>query len=165
MKSVLNIIEGLKIKSNTKVQSDVTNVMNCLHCSESAARSILDKYVKLDILSKDLQKKMICSDFEALFMLASMLVDDKKDPDTILELGTVGYSRRNKYGRNPYDYSWFEEWYDEDNDIDVLDQIKNEYKSNKKLKNKFIEIFNFCKENNITEADDVFAYCDEVNVF
>ena len=38
MKSVLNIIEGLKIKSNTKVQSDVTNVMNCLHCSESAVK-------------------------------------------------------------------------------------------------------------------------------
>ena len=157
MKSVLNIIEGLKIKSNTKVQSDVTNVMNCLHCSESAARSILDKYVKLDILSKDLQKKMICSDFEALFMLASMLVDDKKDPDTILELGTVGYSRRNKYGRNPYDYSWFEE---ETRDGDFLDSVKKWIKQNLE---EFETIYNIVKKHKDKfDSEKIFNMCENI---
>lgn len=164
MKQLKTIIESLKVNSKSKVQSDIRDICNCLHCNEQAAIKIRDEYATLNILSKQLQDKMICSDFEALFMLASMLVDDNKEPKNIIDIGTIGYKKNLHGNRNPYDYSWFEEWYDEDNDIDVLQQIKNEYQSNKKIKDKFIEIFDFCKINDITEADDIFAFQDEVDI-
>ena len=164
MKRLKQIIEGIKISSKSKVQSDIRDICDCLKCSESAAIKIRDEYVKLDILSTNLQDVMICSDFEALFMLASMLIDDHKEPKNIIDIGTIGYKKNLHGNRNPYDYTWFEEWYDKDNDIDVLDQIKKEYKENKDLQNKFKEIFDFCDDNNIVEADDIFYFHDEVDI-
>ena len=163
MKKLINIIEGLKIGSKSNVQSDISDICNLLDCSEQAAIKIRDEYATLNVLSKKLQDKMICTDFEALFMLAAMLVDDKNGPGDLPYLGTIKYQRQ--FGHNnPYNYSWFEEWYDEDNDIDVLQQIKNEYSTNKKVKDKFNEIYDFCKENDITNSDAIFDFHDEVDI-
>ena len=156
MNQITNYIkEGLKITSKTKVNSKIDRLARLMDCRNNVVKTILDKYVNLNVFSKYMQNKMICTDFEALFMLAMMLVKDNGDVSDILSLGTIHYSK-NIGKSNPYDYTWYEELYDDDKDIDILDQIKLEYKHNEKVKNIFKEIFNFCKDNNLDNYDNFF---------
>ena len=163
MKQISNFIkEGLKITSKTKVNSKIDRLARLMGCRNNVIETILDKYVDLNVFDKKMHKKMICTDFEALFMLAMMLVKDKCEISDILYLGTVHYSSNIGHS-NPYDYSWYEELYDDDKDIDILDQIKIEYRNNEKVKNIFKEIFNFCKDNDLDNYKDFFNFYEELN--
>ena len=160
MKKINEFIqEGLKITSKTKVNSKIDRLARLMGCRNNVIEIILNKYVDLNVFSKDMQNKMICTDFEALFMLAMILVHDNKNFDEILTLGTKHYKGKG----NPYDFSWYEELYDEDDDIDILDEIKYLYGHDKEIKNTFKEIFNFCKENDLSDYESFFYFYEELN--
>lgn len=160
MKKINEFIqEGLKITSKTKVNSKIDRLARLMGCRNNVIETILDKYFNLNVFSKDMQNKMICTDFEALFMLAIILVHDNNNFDEILNLGTKHY----KGEGNPYDFSWYEELYDEDDDIDILDKIKFQYVHDKEIKNTFKEIFNFCKENDLSDYESFFYFYEELN--
>ena len=87
-----------------------------------------DKIIGNNITSE----QRMSTDFELIYMLAIMLLDDNYTRSEILNLGYTIYKGNN----NPYDYSWFEE--ENNKGETVLDIIQNLYRSN----NKFEEIFN-----------------------
>ena len=57
------------------------------------------------IIEKNFDGQLISTNFELMFMLAAMIVDDDKSSAAIYTIGTRAYGGKN----NPYDFSWFEE--------------------------------------------------------
>jgi len=167
MKLLINIIqEKLKISSKTKVSSLTKDIAKYLDISENDAETIETKYLYIkyfdldDIYNKDLP----ASQFELVFLLASMLVDDNAKVDYLERLGTVGY-RKNIGPSNPYDYSWYEEKFsDQDNDYnDLLEYIKAQYKHNNNFNKLFKEVYIFCKNRGINDPNKIFEFYENID--
>lgn len=168
MKTLINIInEKLKINSKSKVSSLTKDIAKYLNISETDAEVIETKYLHKEYFDLDeiYKKDLLASEFELVFLLASMLVDDNAKVDDIERLGTVGY-KRNIGHSNPYDYSWYEEKFsDQDNDYeDVLEYIQEQYKHNDDFNKSFKEVYIFCKNKGINDPEKIFGWYDNINI-
>lgn len=66
------------------------------------------------------KNQRMSTDFELLYMICVMLLDDKNDIESINTLGFSNYNGHN----NPYDFSWFEEENDDGNTVlDVIQEL------------------------------------------
>ena len=168
MKTLINIInEKLKINSKSKVSSLTKDIAKYLNISETDAEVIETKYLHKEYFDLDeiYKKDLLASEFELVFLLAAMLVDDNAKVDDIERLGTVGY-KRNIGHSNPYDYSWYEEPFsDQDNDYeDVLEYIQEQYKHNDDFNKSFKEVYIFCKNKGINDPEKIFGWYDNINI-
>lgn len=168
MKTLINIInEKLKINSKSKVSSLTKDIAKYLDISETDAEVIETKYLHKEYFDLDemYKKDLLASEFELVFLLAAMLVDDNAKVDDIERLGTVGY-KRNIGHSNPYDYSWYEEPFsDQDNDYeDVLEYIQEQYKHNDDFNKSFKEVYIFCKNKGINDPEKIFGWYDNINI-
>ncbi len=77
------------------------------------------------------EKNMLCGLFDALFILAIMLLQDEYDSNGILKIGFKSYKGNN----NPYDYSWFDE--ENDKNQTILELIQDAYHDSNKFKQFF----------------------------
>ena len=168
MKSLINIIkEKLKINSKSKVSSLTEDIAKYLNISETDAEIIEMKYLHKEYFDLDdiYKKDLSASEFELVFLLASMLVDDNAKVDNIERLGTVGYEK--EIGpSNPYDYSWYEEKFsDQDNDYNnLLEYIKEQYKHNDNFNKLFKEVYIFCKNRGINDPNKIFEFYENINI-
>jgi len=168
MKTLINIInEKLKINSKSKVSSLTKDIAKYLGISETDAEVIESKYLHKEYFDLDeiYKKDLLASEFELVFLLASMLVDDNAKVDDIERLGTVGY-KKDIGPSNPYDYSWYEEPFsDQDNDYeDVLEYIQEQYKHNDDFNKLFKEVYIFCKNRGINDPEKIFGWYDNINI-
>ena len=168
MKSLINIInEKLKINSKSKVSTLTKDIAKYLDISETDAEVIESKYLHKEYFDLDemYKKDLLASEFELVFLLASMLVDDNAKVDDIERLGTIGY-KRDIGPSNPYDYSWYEEPFsDQDNDYeDVLEYIQEQYKHNDDFNKSFKEVYIFCKNRGINDPEKIFGWYDNINI-
>ena len=168
MKTLKNIInEKLKINSKSKVSSLTKDIAKYLDISETDAEVIETKYLHKEYFDLDemYKKDLPATQFELVFLLASMLVDDNAKVDHIERLGTVGY-KRDIGPSNPYDYSWYEEKFsDQDNDYeDVLEYIQEQYKHNDDFNKSFKEVYIFCKNRGINDPEKIFGWYDNINI-
>ena len=136
MKNIISSIkEGLKITSKTKVNKvGAKKIAEILNIDLKYAEEIHNKYLNMNFLEidKDFEKDLVsisATQFELIFILCAMLIKDKKDglEPCFTKLGTKWYKLKLGGTQNPYDYSLFEEEFeDEDgNTRDVLDYIQN----------------------------------------
>ena len=89
MKTLINIInEKLKINSKSKVSSLTKDIAKYLGISETDAEVIETKYLHKEYfdLDKIYKKDLLASEFELVFLLAAMLVDDNAKVDDIERL-------------------------------------------------------------------------------
>jgi hypothetical protein len=168
MKTLINIInEKLKINSKSKVSSLTKDIAKYLGISETDAEVIETKYLYKEYfdLDKIYKKDLLASEFELVFLLAAMLVDDNAKVDDIERLGTVGY-RKDIGHSNPYDYSWYEEPFsDQDNDYeDVLEYIQEQYKHNDNFNKLFKEVYIFCKNKGINNPEKFFDWIENIDI-
>ena len=168
MKTLINIInEKLKINSKSKVSTLTKDIAKYLGISETDAEVIEMKYLHAEYFDLDeiYKKDLLASEFELVFLLASMLVDDNAKVDDIERLGTVGY-KKDIGPSNPYDYSWYEEPFsDQDNDYeDVLEYIQEQYKHNDNFNKLFKEVYIFCKNRGINDPEKIFGWYDNINI-
>ena len=168
MKTLINIInEKLKINSKSKVSTLTKDIAKYLDISETDAEVIETKYLHKEYFDLDeiYKKDLLASQFELVFLLATMLVDDNAKVDDIERLGTVGY-KKNIGHSNPYDYSWYEEPFsDQDNDYeDVLEYIQEQYKHNDDFNKSFKEVYIFCKNRGINDPEKIFGWYDNINI-
>jgi len=168
MKTLINIInEKLKINSKSKVSTLTKDIAKYLDISETDAEVIETKYLHKEYFDLDeiYKKDLLASQFELVFLLATMLVDDNAKVDDIERLGTVGY-KKNIGHSNPYDYSWYEEPFsDQDNDYeDVLEYIQEQYKHNDDFNKLFKEVYIFCKNKGINDPEKIFGWYDNINI-
>ena len=168
MKTLNTIIqEKLKINSKSKVSTLTKDIAKYLDISETDAEIIEMKYLHKEYFDLDeiYKKDLLASEFELVFLLAAMLVDDNAKVDDIERLGTVGYKK--EIGpSNPYDYSWYEEPFsDQDNDYeDVLEYIQEQYKHNDDFNKSFKEVYIFCKNRGINDPEKIFGWYDNINI-
>lgn len=168
MKTLNTIIqEKLKINSKSKVSTLTKDIAKYLDISETDAEVIETKYLHKEYFDLDemYKKDLLASEFELVFLLATMLVDDNAKVDDIERLGTVGYKK--EIGpSNPYDYSWYEvEFSDQDNDYeDVLEYIQEQYKHNDDFNKLFKEVYIFCKNKGINDPEKIFGWYDNINI-
>ena len=168
MKTLNTIIqEKLKINSKSKVSTLTKDIAKYLDISETDAEVIETKYLHKEYFDLDemYKKDLLASEFELVFLLASMLVDDNAKVDDIERLGTVGY-RKDIGPSNPYDYTWYEvEFSDQDNDYeDVLEYIQEQYKHNDDFNKSFKEVYIFCKNRGINDPEKIFGWYDNINI-
>ena len=168
MKTLNTIIqEKLKINSKSKVSSLTKDIAKYLGISETDAEVIESKYLHKEYFDLDeiYKKDLLASQFELVFLLAAMLIDDNAKVDDIERLGTVGY-RKDIGHSNPYDYSWYEEPFsDQDNDYeDVLEYIQEQYKHNDDFNKLFKEVYIFCKNRGINDPEKIFGWYDNINI-
>jgi len=168
MKTLKNIInEKLKINSKSKVSSLTQDIAKYLRISEQDAETLESKYLHAEYFDLDemYKKDLPATQFELVFLLASMLVDDNVKVDYIERLGTVGYKKDIGHS-NPYDYSWYEEQFsDQDNDYeDVLEYIQEQYKHNNDFNKLFKEVYIFCKNKGINDPEKIFGWYDNINI-
>ena len=174
MKQIINYIkEGLKINSNTKIEpSNEKKIANILGIDLKYAKEIHNKYLKMNFLEmdKDFEKDLISvsgTQFELIFMLCAMLLNDKQDEldPYFTNLGTNWYRMKVGGKQNPYDYSWFEEEFeDEDgNTWDILEYIQRQYKKHKDVAKNIQDAFNFCKEAKIDDPEKIWNFYEEYN--
>ncbi len=120
---------------------------------------IWNKYIKNSPFPKNINDVMICYPFEALFMIAAMLVDDGFGITYYEELGYKSYKTHYGGTHNPYDYSWFDEEYETGKDI-------FEYLQHKWIPanyEEFEEIYNICKKySKILTVDRIWETCNNV---
>lgn len=167
MKTLINIInEKLKINSKSKVSSLTKDIAKYLDISETDAEIIEMKYLHKEYFDLDeiYKKDLPATQFELVFLLASMLVDDNAKVDHIERLGTVGYKKEIGHS-NPYDYSWYEdEFSDQDNDYnDLLEYIKEQYKHNDNFNKSFKEVYIFCKNKGINDPEKIFGWPENID--
>lgn len=168
MKTLINIInEKLKINSKSKVNSLSKDIAKYLGISETDAEVIESKYLHKEYFDLDemYKKDLPATQFELVFLLASMLVDDNAKVDHIERLGTVGYKKEIGHS-NPYDYSWYEEEFsDQDNDYeDVLIYIQEQYKHNDDFNKSFKEVYIFCKNRGINDPEKFFGWYENIDL-
>lgn len=172
MKQIVNYIkEGLKITSKTKVDKvGVQKIAEILNIDSKYAEEIHNKYLKMNFLEidKSFENDLITvsgTQFELIFMLCAMLVKDKQDKldPAFTSLGTKWYKLKLGGTQNPYDYSLFEEEFeDEDgNTWDILDYIQNQYRKHKEVEKNIQDAFNFCKEANINDPEKIWNFYAE----
>ena len=170
MKNLIESIkEGLKINSKTKVEATKEKkIANVLDIDLKYAKEIHDKYLNMNFLEmdKDFANDLVsasATQFELIFMLCAMLVQDKMLISHFTQLGTKGYKFILHGTNNPYDYSWFEEEIeDEDgNTWDILEYIQEQYKKRKDVEKNIQDAFNFCKEAKIDDPDKIWNFYEE----
>lgn len=168
MKTLINIInEKLKINSKSKVSSLTKDIAKYLDISEQDAEIIETKYLHAKYFNLDnkYDKNLPATRFELVFCLAAMLVDDNAKVDDIERLGTVGY-KIDIGPSNPYDYSWYEESFsDQNNDYeDVLEYIKEQYTKDKNFNKLFKEVYEFCKNVGIYDCNKIFKFYENIDI-
>ena len=146
MKLIIDYIkEGLKVNSKSKINSPLIQIAKILNIDEKYAEEIFDKYLNMNYLDldKEQDKKLPCTQFELIFMLCAMLVQDKMLISHFTKLGLNGYKVILHGTNNPYDYSWFEEEIEDEDGTkrDLLYFIKNKFKFNKNVKKKYSKNF------------------------
>jgi len=130
------IIEKLSLNTEKIADESLKKFMDALEIKKSDEYVLklkhyfdtdCDKYLeKNDYIP---EKKWNSSEFEALLMLAVMLLADKHKAKDILTIGFKSYKGKN----NPYDYSWFEGDYGEDSVLELIQQAYDEDADFKKL--------------------------------
>ncbi len=165
MKLLINIInEKLKINSKSKVSSSTIDIAKYLGISEKDAEIIETKYLNKEYFDLDekYEHDLPATEFELVFLIASMLVDDNGKADNIDKLGTIGYKKIGVH--NPYDYAWYEEEFsDQDNDYeDVLEYIQEQYKHNNNFNKLFKEVFMFCQRTGISDPEKIFYWYENI---
>lgn len=132
------IVEKYKISKNSTTKYTLFCDELCLNSKKDSARELFEYYendcenVIGDHITED---QRYATDFELIFMLAVMLLDDGYNWKMLQNIGYKGYPGKN----NPYDYSWFEEE-NEDGD-DVLTILKDLYDEDNIDGEKFSEMF------------------------
>ena len=89
-----------------------------------------------DIISSNFDGKLFSTNFELMFMLAAMIVDDGFITTVISKIGTKLYNGKN----DPYDFSWFE--VEDSNENTVLEIMGKLYGSDKEFSKIFRIIYN-----------------------
>lgn len=145
MKTLNEIIsEKLILNKNTKEKNSIFNKFCKTLYLDQNDKSKYDDIEKLyDLYKNDCNKiieenfdgELISTNFELMFMVAAMLIEDQNIPTRILIMGTNIYKGKN----NPYDYSWFEE--EDSNGDTVLDVMGKLYSNNEKFKDMFSFIY------------------------
>ena len=162
MKQITKFItEKLKISADTKIYSKKQEIAKHLNIEENYAQEIINKYLDknyFDDLDDIYNKDLLATQFELVFMCVCMLVGDNQPIEQFTNLGYKAYKRVAKGSYNPYDYSWFEESFsDQDNDYPtVLDYMQEKFMNNKKTRENIIDAYNFCKKANINDPDKIF---------
>lgn len=160
------INEKLKINSNSKINPITKNIANYLNIEEKYAKEIEDKYLNkkyFDDLDNIYEKDLLATQFELVFMCVSMLVADNQPIESFTSLGYKAYKNKKGGTYNPYDYSWFEEEFsDQDNDYPtVLDYMQEKFANNKKTRENIRDAYDFCKKANINNPEkffDIYEY-------
>lgn len=155
------ILEKLKINSNTKVHDKVSDIANHLEIKEEYAKEIVDNYLNkkyFDDLDNIYEKDLPATQFELVFMCVCMLVGDNQPIESFTSLGYKAYKTRKGGSYNPYDYSWFEEEFsDQDNDYPtMLDYIQEKFENIKGTRANITDAYEFCKKANINDPDKIF---------
>ena len=153
------IVEKLKITSNTKINDKSIDISKHLEIEEKYAQEIVNKYLKkkyFDDLDEIYEKDLPATQFELVFMCVCMLVGDKQPIQQFTSLGYKAYKKHGNY--NPYDYSWFEEEFsDQDNDYPtMLDYMQDKFMNNKATQENIKDAYEFCKKANINDPDKIF---------
>ncbi len=89
-----------------------------------------------NIIIKNFDGGLLSTNFELMFMLAAMIIDDGFIPTVISKIGTKSYQGDN----NPYDFSWFE--VEDSNENTVLEIMGKLYESDKEFSKIFRLIYN-----------------------
>ena len=155
------ITEKLKITSKTKINSKSTDIANYLGIEEKYAQEIVDYYLNkkyFDDLDNIYEKDLLATQFELVFMCTSMLVADNQPIESFTSLGYKAYKNKKGGTYNPYDYSWFEEEFsDQDNDYPtLLDYMQEKFANNKKTRENIRDAYDFCKKADINDPDKIF---------
>ena len=158
------INEKLKVNSKSTIKNTTTDIANYLGIDIKYAKEIEDKYLNKNYLSisKECEKYLLATQFELVFMLAIMLVDDNKDYSDIIDLGFNLYKGKN----NPYDYTWYEEGFIDSNGTeytDILEYIQKLFKNSKEFRELFKEVYDFCKKANINNPEKFFDIYEYIN--
>lgn len=155
------IVEKLKINSKTKVNDKSKDIAYYLGIEKKYAQQIVDNYLNkkyFDDLDNIYEKDLPATQFELVFMCMSMLVGDNQPIESFTSLGYKAYKTKIGGNYNPYDYSWFEEEFsDQDNDYPtMLDYMQDKFFNNKATKENIIDAYEFCKKANINDPDKIF---------
>lgn len=163
MKTLNAIIqEKLKINSKSKVSTLTKDIAKYLGISETDAETLESEYLYKEYfeLNNKYKKDLPATQFEIVFLIASMLVDDNAEVSQIMRLGTIGY-KKNIGPSNPYDYSWFDKQFGRYGDL--LDIVKDQYTLNK-FNKLFNEVYEFCKHAGINEPDKIFSFYENIDI-
>ena len=111
---------------------------------------------KLSPYFKDFELHSSC--FDLIFMIAVMLIEDKKDASDILNIGYTSYDGNN----DPYALLWFDE--EDNNDNTVLNVLQNLYKdtNNNWFKEYFDDFFDIVKKCGEISNDIVWILWDKM---
>lgn len=142
------ILEKLIINKHSKVKDDtLEKFCKVLYLDNKPANKrkieILYKYYQNDcnkIIENNFDGSLISTNFELLFMLAVMLLDDNYNISYIRDIGWKSYKGKN----NPYDFSWFEE--EDGGDNTVLEVIQQLWVDNKDFYDIFSDIYMWTKD-------------------
>ena len=148
MKELNNyILEKLHLSKTTKTVYSKFCEGLYLDKNESS-RILYDKYFKTDcdniIGNKLKDDQRLASDFEMIFMICVMLLDDNMGSNKIDFLGYNNYKTKFKGKNNPYDYSWFEE--ENDNGEDALMIIQQLYQDEKGFEIVYEDMYKLIKD-------------------
>ena len=166
------IIEKLIINKDSKLKDyNFDNFCKALYLGTTndkenyAAECLYDEYKKDcdNIIDNNFDGKLFSTNFELLFMLVVMLLDDQYSPTGIKTIGTKYYTNHFGNKNNPYDFSWFE--VENSKNTTVLEVIQNLYESNKNFKKYFEQLYNWtsisCKDYQ-KAIDGIWILCDKI---
>ena len=112
-----------------------------------------------NIIGTKFNGELISTNFELMFMLVAMMVDDDELPSSIYRIGTKIYNGKN----NPYDFSWFE--VEDSNERTVLDIMSELYGLNKYFSDTFNFIYKIikyeCKDTK-KAIDGIWILCEKI---
>ena len=159
------IIEKLNLDSQKISNDSLKKFMNALGIKKSDEHVLRLKHYCDTDCNKYLEKdnyipedQWCCTEFDALLMLAVMLLEDGNKAKDILNIGFTSYEGAN----NPYDFSWFDE--ENDKDETVLELIQNAYKKNRDFKELWEDFFEtvecVCKNTKI-DVDTVWTWWEK----
>lgn len=143
MKLINNyIIEKLKISKDSKgIDQNFKKFCHELYLNDSKNNhDDLEELYNLykndceNIIDKNFDGQLLSTNFELIFMIVVMLLDDDLHYSSLEKIGTTSYNGSN----NPYDFSWFEE--EDSNGRTVLEIMQDLYQT-PKTNPRFIEIY------------------------
>lgn len=141
----LIIQEKLKINKNSKNKNKNQDAFEEYFdgIPENELKNIWDKYIEGHPFSIKAESALSCTPFELLFTMSAMLIDDELLPNKYEYLGTKWYKMKLHGKNNPYDLSWFEEEFvdDNNNNQDILSYLKEWIKDNY---DEFCKIYEMC---------------------
>lgn len=132
------IVEKYKLSKNSTTKYTLFCDELYLNSKKDSARELFEYYENdcENVIGDKITESQRCAtDFELIFMLAVMLLDDGFGSEELQNIGYHGYDGDN----NPYDYSWFEE--ENEDGEDVLSILKSLYEEDSKEGEKFSEVF------------------------